>query len=92
MNIIHFNPTVVSSPRGSSKCFGSGFLRRTFPALMILLVWFMLAAGWGIGVDEACANSIEVWVSTSSDDAEESETGSVGLSSSDLELVRTSSD
>jgi hypothetical protein len=59
---------------------------------MVLAVCFVLAAGWGIGLDEVYADNMEVWVSESSDDAEESAGGSVGLTSSDLELVRTSTD
>ncbi|MBW2482105.1 MAG: hypothetical protein JRF38_19110 [Deltaproteobacteria bacterium] len=58
---------------------------------MFLGILFVLAAGWGIGVDAVYANTVDVRISASSDDAEEAESGSVGLSSSDLELVRTSS-
>jgi len=92
MNIIHCNPKTVSNPRGTSLSSGSAYLRRTFPALMVLAVWFVLAAGWGVGVDEVYAGTVDVRVSQSSDDAEESASGSVGLTSSDLELVRTSAD
>ena len=86
MNIIHCNPTTVSSPGRSALSSISGFLRRTFPALMVLAVWFVLATGWGIGVNKAYAEILDVWVSTSSDDAEESG-GAIDLTSSDLELV-----
>jgi Tfp pilus tip-associated adhesin PilY1 len=85
MNIIHCNPKIVSRPGRSSLSSVSGFLRRTLPALMILAVWFVLATGWGIGIDEAYC--LDVWVSASSDDAEESASGSMDITSSDLELV-----
>ena len=89
MNIFHCIPETVSSPRGSSLSSRSGFLRRTFPALMVLAVCFVLAAGWGIGVNEVYADSLEVWVSTDPDDAEESSSGSIDLTSSDLELLQS---
>jgi len=92
MNIIHCNPKKISSPKGSSLSSNSGFLRRTLPALMVIAVWFVLAAGWGIGLDEVYADNIEVWVSADEDDAEESDSGSLDLTSSDLELIRESSD
>lgn len=92
MNIIHCNPKTVSRPRGSSFSSGSGFLRRTFPALMVFVVWFVVASGWGIGVHEVYADSLEVWVSADTDDAEENAAGAIDLTSSDLELIRASSD
>jgi type IV pilus assembly protein PilY1 len=87
MNIIHCNPKTAGRLKGSSFSSGSGFPRRTFPALMALVVCFVLATGLGIGVDEAYADTLDVWVSTSSDDAEEAASGSMDMTSSDLELV-----
>ncbi|MGD9081810.1 MAG: hypothetical protein PVG96_20865, partial [Desulfobacterales bacterium] len=91
MNIVHYISKTAGRSTGVSLSAGSGFLLRTFPAFMVFVICFVLAGGWSIGVDNAYANTVEVWVSASSDDAEESEDGSVGLTSSDLELVRTSS-
>ena len=91
MNIFHFNPKTVSSPKGSSLSSSSGFLRRTLPAFLVLAVWFVFAAGWIIGVDEVYADTVAVRVSADNDDAEESDSGSMDLSSSDLELIRESS-
>ena len=51
MNIFHCNPKTVNDTEGSSLSSSSGFLRRTFPALLVLAVWLVLAAGGGIGVD-----------------------------------------
>jgi hypothetical protein len=87
MNIIHCNPKTAGRLKGSSFSSASGFPRRTFPALMALVVCFVLATGLGIGVDEAYADTLDVWVSTSSDDAEEAASGSMDMTSSDLELV-----
>jgi type IV pilus assembly protein PilY1 len=56
---------------------------------MALAIWFVLATGWGIGVNEVYA--LDVWVSASSDDAEEATGGAMDISSSDLELVTASS-
>ncbi|MBW2408738.1 MAG: hypothetical protein JRF72_02995, partial [Deltaproteobacteria bacterium] len=93
MNIIHRNPKTAGRSKGFSLSGGSGILLRTFPAFMVLVICFVLAGGWGIGVGNAYANTVDVWVSQSSDDAEENTTnGAVGLTSSDLELVRTSID
>ena len=91
MNIFHFNPKTVSSPKGSSLSSSSGFLRRTLPAFLVLAVWFVFAAGWIIGVDEVYADTVAVRVSADNDDAEESASGSMDLTSSDLELIRESS-
>ena len=90
MNIIHCNPKIVSRPGRSSLSSVSGFLRRALPAPMVLTVWLVLATGWGIGVNEAYANNLDVWVSSSSDDAEESAWGAMDITSSDLELVTES--
>jgi hypothetical protein len=89
MNIFHCNPKTVSNTEEPSLSSSSGFLRRTFPALLMLAVWFVLAAGGGIGVDAVYADTIEVWVSADEDDAEESASGSIDLTSSDLELIRS---
>ena len=90
MNIIHCNPKIVSRPGRSSLSSVSGFLRRALPALMVLTVWLVLATGWGIGVNEAYANNLDVWVSASSDDAEQDTAGAMDITSSDLELVTES--
>jgi type IV pilus assembly protein PilY1 len=89
MNIFHCNPKTVSNTEGSSLSSSSGFMRRTVPALLVLAVWFVLAAGGGIGVNAVYADTLEVWVSADDDDAEESASGSIDLTSSDLELIRS---
>ncbi len=63
MNIIHCIPKTAGRSKGFSLSAGSGFLLRTFPAFMVLVVCFVLASGWGIGVDNAYADTVEVWVS-----------------------------
>ena len=55
MNITHSNLKTAQRLNGPSLFAHSGFLRRTFPALVILLVWFVLAAGWGFGVNDVYA-------------------------------------
>jgi hypothetical protein len=92
MNIIHCNPKTAGHSKGFFLSAHSGFLLRTFPAFMVLVVCFVLAGGWGIGVDNAYAGTVEVWVSADEDDAEEAASGSIDLTSSDLELVRSGSD
>jgi hypothetical protein len=92
MNIIHCIPKTAGRSKGFSLSAGSGFLLRTFPAFMVLVICFVLAGGWGIGVDNAYAGTVEVWVSADEDDAEEDNSGSIDLTSSDLELIRESSD
>jgi Tfp pilus tip-associated adhesin PilY1 len=92
MNIIHCNPKTAADSKGFSLSAGSGFLRRTLPILMVLVVCFILASGWVIGVDKVCAETVDVWVSAENDDAEEDTSGAIDLTSSDLELIRESSD
>ncbi|MGD9240220.1 MAG: hypothetical protein PVG69_09360, partial [Desulfobacterales bacterium] len=89
MNIFHCNPKTVSNPEGSSLSSSCGFLRRRFPALMVLAVLFVLAAGMGIGVNQVYAEIETAYVSADEDDAEETSAGSINLTSSDLELIRT---
>jgi hypothetical protein len=85
MNIIHCIPKTAGRLKGFSSSAGSDFLLRTFPAFMVIVVCFVLASGWGIGVDKAYAGTVEVWVSADEDDAEEAASGSIDLTSSDLE-------
>jgi Tfp pilus tip-associated adhesin PilY1 len=91
MNIILYNLKTARRLKEPSLFAYGGFLRRTLPALVILLVWFVLAAGWGFGVNEAYADIVDVRVSTGNDDAEEDDDGDIDLTSSDLELIRESS-
>jgi hypothetical protein len=63
MNIIHCNPKTAGRSKGFSLFAGSAFLSRTFSIFMVLVVCFVLAGGWGIGVDNAYAGTVEVWVS-----------------------------
>ncbi|MGD9044554.1 MAG: PilC/PilY family type IV pilus protein, partial [Desulfobacterales bacterium] len=89
MNIFHCSPKTVSNAEGFSLYSSCGFLRRRFPALMVLAVWFLLAAGMGIGVNQVYAEIETAYVSAGEDDAEETSAGSINLTSSDLELIRT---
>jgi Tfp pilus tip-associated adhesin PilY1 len=91
MNIIHYNLKAAGRSKGFSLSAGSGFLGRTLPALMLFVFCFVLASGWGIAVNKACAETVEVWVAAGEDDAEEDSSGSMDLTSSDLELIRESS-
>jgi len=56
---------------------------------MILALWFLLAAGMGIGENHVYAEIETAYVSAGQDDAEETSAGSINLTSSDLELIRT---
>ncbi len=91
MNIIHCIPKTAGRLKGFSSSAGSDFLLRTFPAFMVIVVCFVLANGWGIGVDKAYAGTVEVWVSASSDDAEE-RSGAMNLTSGDLDMIYQSGD
>ena len=87
MHTIFRNSKTVSSPAGSFLSSGGTYLRRIFPALAVIALGFVLAFGWGIGVNRAYANSNSFYVIQDSDDAEEDDDGDIDLTSSDLELV-----
>jgi hypothetical protein len=59
---------------------------------MVLVFSFVLASGWGIGVDAVYADSNDFYVIQDNDDAEEDSSGSIDLTSSDLELIHESTD
>ena len=92
MNIIDCNPKTAIRSKGFSLSAGSGFLRRTITTLMVLFFVFVLVTGWGIVGDEVYADSNDFYVIQDNDDAEEDSSGSIDLTSSDLELIRESSD